>query len=78
MFEFLNSFVDGNSEVFSNSKIRNDFTKSDTNLDFSVFFCMALPKPLQSKIEVNSLRIIASLWTPSLASTLHGQNMVWF
>lgn len=48
VFEFLNSFVDANSEFFSNSKILNDFTKSDINLDFSVFFCMALPKPLQS------------------------------
>ena len=46
--EFMNFFVGGNTEIFSSSTILNDFTKSDINLDFSVFLCMALPKCLQS------------------------------
>lgn len=46
MFAFLNSFVNGFVEVFSNPKIIYGFTKPDINADFSVFSCMAVPKPL--------------------------------
>ena len=68
--EFLNFFVGGNTEVFSSSTILNDFTKSDFNLDFSVFFCMAFPKCLQSSTDMINLRFTASLWTLLLDSRL--------
>lgn len=63
-FAFLNSF----GGVFSSSKILNDFTKSDINLDFSAFFCMELPEPLQPKLEVLNLKFTASFWILLLAS----------
>lgn len=74
IFEFLNSFVGGNADVFSNSKILSDFTKSAIDLGFSVFFCIALPQPLRSEIDAISLRFTASLWTLLLANTLQVQN----
>ena len=49
--------------ISQNQTFLNDFTKSDFNLDFSVFFCMAFPKCLQSSTDMINLRFTASLWT---------------